>query len=122
MMGRLGLNPDLARALTEAGEVWVIPGNGFICLDCGGACRSTTANAAAEGIVTWTSSRSGDRCIVHGLLPDGVSQVTLVTTTGISADVPVRDNVYGAVLDGPFLQSVRFEGSAGPVVLGPSGG
>jgi hypothetical protein len=77
--------------------------------------------AAAEGIASWTSARSGDRCIVHGPVPDSVSKVILVTTTGATAEVLVRDNVYGAVLDGPFLASVRFKGPAGPVELGPWG-
>ena len=123
MVGRLGLNPSLARrASTDAGDAWVIPGNGFVCLDCGGACCNTAEAAAAGQIVTWTSTRSGDRCIVHGLVPDGVSEVTLVTTTGATGEVSVRDNVYGAVLDGPFLATVRFIAPAGPVELGPWGG
>lgn len=121
MLGLLGLNPGLARrARTEVGDVWVIPGNGFICLslDGGGGSANATDAEAATGVVTWGSYRSLDQCIVHGLVPDGVHEVTLMAINGDIQAVPVHENVYGAVLDG-FLTSVRFTGPSGNVVLGP---
>ena len=37
LIGRAGLNPELARrAVTQLGDVWVVPGNGFIALGVGG--------------------------------------------------------------------------------------
>jgi hypothetical protein len=108
---RHGLNPALARRVTTpAGEVWVVPGNGYISLDLGGSMTcNRTEDAARQGMVTWTSRRSGQG-IVHGLVPDGVDEVTLITA----------NHAYGAVLDGLF-SSLRFFGPAGNVELGPFG-
>ena len=120
MIGRLGLNPALARRMrTEAGDVWVIPGNGFIChLDNNGLGCSLTEEAVAKGLVGWGSARPHDKTIVSGLVPDGVKEVTLSSKRGTIRVVPVQDNVYGVLLDG-FLTSVRFTGPNGEVVLGP---
>lgn len=125
-IGRCGLNPGLARrARTELGNVWVIPGSGYICLalaessspsslDGGGVNCVATEVAVSEGTVTWTSIRSGDQDIVHGLVPDGVRELTLTAQNGVSKTVPVHDNVYGALLDGHFA-SYRFTGPRGTV-------
>ncbi len=106
------------RVKTSAGNVWVIPGNGFICLDVGGISCNATEQAASRGMVMWTSARSGDQSIVHGLVPDAVEEVTLIAEDGTANTVPVCDNVYGALLAGGF-KSVRFTGSSGTVVVGP---
>jgi hypothetical protein len=119
MISRLGLNAALARhARTDAGDVWVIPANGFIGLDAGGMCCSSTEAARAEGIVTWTSGPADQSSIVHGLVPDGVEEVVLATTDGTTRTVPVTDNVYGIVMEGIFT-SLRFAGPNGRVELGP---
>ena len=119
MIGRLGLNAALARcARTDASDVWVVPGNGFICLDVGGMCCHTSEVARAHGLVTWTSGRSADRTIVHGLVPDGVAEVVLTATEGTTKTVPVQDNVYGIEMEGVFT-SLRFAGPRGTVELGP---
>jgi hypothetical protein len=119
MIGRLGLNAALARcARTAAGDVWVVPGNGFICLDVGGMCCNTSEVARVQGMVTWTSARSDDSTIVHGLVPDGVEEVVLTATDGTTKTVPVRDNVYGTEMEGVFT-SLRFAGPKGTVELGP---
>ncbi len=119
MVGRLGLNAALARrARTDAGDVWVIPGNGFICLDVGGMCCNTSEVARAQGMVTWTSARSDDSTIVHGVVPDGVEEVVLTATDGTTKTVAVKDNVYGTEMEGVFT-SLRFAGPNGTVELGP---
>jgi hypothetical protein len=119
MIGRLGLNAALARCVrTDAGDVWVVPGNGFICLDVGGMCCKTSEVARAQGMVTWTSARSHDSTIVHGLVPDGVEEVVLTATDGTTKTVPVKDNVYGTEMEGVFT-SLRFAGPNGTVELGP---
>jgi hypothetical protein len=117
---RRGLNPALARRVTTpAGEVWVIPGDGYISLDLGGRMTcNPTEHAARQGMVTWTSRRSTGQGIVHGLIPDGVEEVTLITAADTSSIVRVSENVYGAVLDQPF-KSLRFSGPTGTVELGP---
>lgn len=119
MIGRLGLNAALARrARTDAGDIWVIPGKGFICLDVGGMCCNTSEVARAQGMVTWTSARSDDSTIVHGLVPDGVKEVVLTATDGTTKTVPVKDNVYGTQMQGVFM-SLRFAGPHETVKLGP---
>jgi hypothetical protein len=119
MIGRLGLNAALARrARTDAGDVWVAPGDGFVCLDVGGMCCNTTEVAGAQGLVTWTSARSGASTIVHGLVPDGVEEVVLAATDGTTKTVAVKDNVYGTEMEGVFT-SLHFVGPEGTVELGP---
>jgi hypothetical protein len=121
LIGRCGLNPDLARrAVTPAGDVWVVPGRGHIGLYMGDLGCDRTEVAARRGMVTWTSLRSGLQDLVHGLVPDGVEEVTLLAANHASTTVVVNDNVYGAVLDG-HLRSGRFFGPAGTVELGPWG-
>ncbi|MGH3167768.1 MAG: hypothetical protein ACRDN0_18010 [Trebonia sp.] len=119
LIGRRGLNPALARrASTDAGDVWVIPGNGFIGLDVGGRTCTSTEVARAQGIVTWTFGSDHDSSSVHGLVPDGVEDVVLTTTDGATKIVAVKDNVYGTELQGVFT-SLRFVGPEGTVELGP---
>jgi hypothetical protein len=119
MVGRLGLNPALSRrASTDIGDVWVIPGNGFICLDVGGGCCNPSNAARERGMVTWTSGRSKDSSIVHGLVPDGVQEVVLTAIDGTTKTMAVEDNVYGTEMDGVFT-SLRFAGPNGTIALGP---
>lgn len=120
-MGRRGLNPELARrATTEVGDVWVVPGNGFVChIDDGGAGCCPTRLAAAGQMVSWGSTNSPGRTFVHGLIPDGVPEVTVVAENGPSRTLPVHENLYGAFLDGFSSLSVSFTGPSGKVVIGP---
>jgi len=124
LIERAGLNPELARrAVTQLGDVWVVPGNGFIALGVGGGDMvcSRTAIAARQGMVTWTSDSSDSgavRDLVHGLVPDGVREVSLFAANDVSTTVLVNDNVYGTMLDG-HLRSVRFIGPTGTIDLGP---
>ncbi len=79
---------------------------------------SPTDYVVTQGLVTWTSTRSGDQSIVHGLVPDGVDEVVLTATNGTMKTVPVKDNVYGTVMEG-FFTSLHFAGPNGIVELGP---
>jgi hypothetical protein len=120
LVGRLGLNPALARrALTPVGDVWVVPGSGYIGLEVGGMSCERTEAAASRGMVTWTSLNSGVQDLIHGLVPDGVEEVTLLAANHASTTVSVNENVYGAVLDGHF-RSGRFSGPTGTVEFGPA--
>jgi hypothetical protein len=115
-------------ASTQVGNVWVVPGDGWICLDLaasaspasldgGGMECNTEAAAEAGRMVTWTSA-SANTLVVQGMVPDGVSEVTLTAADGTSLTVPVSDNLYGANLTGGELQSVRMGGPAGELVYG----
>jgi hypothetical protein len=116
---RRGLNSALARrAVTQIGDVWVVLGSGYLALVivAGGAVCTEIEFVVEKGTVTWTS-HDGDG-IVHGLVPDGVTEVTLIDSDDASVSVLVTDNVYGARLAG-CLSSLRFTGPAGNVELGP---
>jgi hypothetical protein len=132
-LGRRGLNPALARrATTQIGDVWVVPGNGHIALLAGGATCTRTEIVANQGLVMWGSSvgRRPD-VVAHGLVPDGVAEVTLFAAGEplrclepgakprlVPVPLAVKENVYGAVLPGGFL-SGRFSGPSGTVEFGP---
>jgi hypothetical protein len=121
LIGHAGLNPELARrAVTQLGDVWVVPGNGFIALgvDGGDMVCSRTAIAARQGMVTWTSDSGAAQDLVQGLVPDGVREVSLFAANDVSTTVLVNDNVYGTVLDG-HLRLVRFVGPSGTIDSGP---
>jgi hypothetical protein len=98
-----GLEWSLARRVTTpVGDVWVIPGNGYVGLWVGGGTCARTEVVARQGLLTWTSLQSGLQGIVHGLVPDGVVEVKLIARTGASTTAFVCDNVFGALLDGPL--------------------
>jgi hypothetical protein len=61
--------------------------------------------------------------VAHGLVPDGVAEVTLFAAVGVPmtlvpVTLAVKENVYGAVLPGDFM-SGRFSGPAGTIEFGP---
>ena len=114
-IGELGLNSGLARrVLTPLGDAWVIPGNGYIGLAAGDMTANRAKHAARRGMMMWTSRPPDHQNLVHGLVPDGVDEVTLLAANGASTTAVVTGNVYGAVLDGPF-KSHRFAvGRMGP--------
>ncbi len=109
-VGRLGFNPGLARrAETPLGNVWVIPGEDWICLslaaspersstDGGGMACNPTQNAIAGKLITWAGSRSGQGQMVQGLVSDTTAEVTLIAADGSVTNPRISDNVYGVDL------------------------
>jgi hypothetical protein len=67
--------------------VWIIPANGNIALDVGGMSVAHVEGAIARGIVTWTSTPSREQDIVHGLVPDGVQEVSLTASNGATTTI-----------------------------------
>ena len=118
-IGQLGLNLALARrARTPLGNVWIIPGDGWICLslasspdssslDGGGMTANKTENAIAGRMIKWTGSRSGPGQMVWGLAPDTITAVELLAADGSTTTADVSDNTYGAEL-GAALATVRI--------------
>jgi hypothetical protein len=108
-----GANPVLARSVQvpesslSTGRVWVVPADGAICLRVvdpasgdGWACATTTQAAAGDLIAAMRPTPGdGSPAFVHGLTPDGVTQVTVTGPDGTSLDVPVTDNVYAITLN-----------------------
>jgi hypothetical protein len=119
-MGLRGLNPALARrASTALGDLWVVPGNGHIALYDGGATCNPTEAVGRHGMVMWGSSRPHEQIFVQGLVPDGVSCVTLTAADGVSTAATVTENVYAAIL-AAGLRLGRFDGPTGPIEFGPA--
>jgi hypothetical protein len=82
--------------VTPIGEAWVVLGNGDVGLDVGGMVCSRTEVVARLGMVTWTSRCSRVQDLVHGLVPDGIEEITPLAANGASTTVLVNENVYGA--------------------------
>ena len=85
-LARCGLNPRLARrGVTPIGDVWVIPGNDHIAIHPGSTTCTRTAVVARQGLLLWGSANPRPKVIAHGLVPDGVSEVTLFALNGTTA-------------------------------------
>lgn len=95
-----GVNRELIRTVTTdaIGSVRIIPGGSGVCLEVddpaggsGGSCQSISgAKAGALAISLRDQTSRSDRAIV-GLVPDGVSNVTVDNTT-----INVSNNVWSA--------------------------
>jgi hypothetical protein len=164
-VGEYGASLGLARLAQESHGVgaWVIPANGgLVCLDAasvaasgpfqagGPACKPVSAMShgaiyealgsnASQGEPTPTHPRP---TLLAGLVPDGVTSVTLNLSGGVTESIPVHNNVYMATLDAtgtlagyenlgespppasvPMTISISFSGPTGTVTepLGPQG-
>jgi hypothetical protein len=102
---------QLAPGSTTPARVARIPG-------ADGATGCTTDSSAAKG---WSAGTSGTRespgmTFTAGIVPDGVSAVTIHLAGGGSVSLPVHENVYMAEVHG-WPSSVSLTGSAGPVSI-----
>jgi hypothetical protein len=107
-----GVNPQLARSVAVAtsslsdGRVWIVPGNGVICLRIidpaggeGWTCAATSAARQGGLVGTLVASPTGPGpAFIEGLVPDGVTQVTVTDLDGDTETLPVSDNVYATTL------------------------
>jgi hypothetical protein len=111
-----GANPGLSRRVAPG--VWLIPGNGFICVaqvsaadgSLGFGCA--TPLQAEEGLLQPAELDNDGNGIVTGVLPDGVQSVTLVDRDGSRREAPVERNVYRAAIDAQ-IDEVRWTDSDG---------
>jgi hypothetical protein len=122
-----GPDPALSRraqGITE-GAAWVIPGDGMICFEYeavagalgGGTCQPDASITNGDWpIATSMSIREPGMTGVAGLVPDGVTQVTLTLSDGTTLAVPVHENVYLAAISGG-LSSLTYSGPNGTVTL-----
>jgi hypothetical protein len=97
---------------TAAGPVWLVPVNGGLCLaledtparGIGAACESTD-DVIARGTTI------GDGTTIYGIVPDGVSAVTVTPAGGVTSSVPVTP---GGIYTLPFKSAtIGVDGSAG---------
>jgi hypothetical protein len=115
---RWGSNPDLARRVDPG--VWLIPGNGYICLanvtprdgSLGFGCA--TPSQVEQGLLQPSDLNAEGSGVVTGVMPDGVQSVTLVNLDGSRREVAVDNNVYRAAVDAQ-IKEVRWTDALGVV-------
>jgi hypothetical protein len=95
-----------------------VPGNGTLCLIAVGAGQCASDAEAEEGylsVMTGSRDHPGESALA-GVVPDGVTSVTVTNTAGESFTLPVVENVYMTTLSGAF-QSMTFIGPNGSVTI-----
>jgi hypothetical protein len=130
--GMDGANVALARRAGGAsGAAWVIPGTGTVCLAAfssadasEGAGKLSAAScqqeASAETGRMYVESKGASApgtVFIAGVVPDGVSAVTLDLAAGGSVSASVHENVYMDQIGGEAAD-LRFNGPSGPVSVG----
>jgi hypothetical protein len=128
-----GLNPALAvRAPGFSPSIYVIPGEGVLCLEITGALGGVTCDSTAEAeagdlettLFAAKGLPTGD-AIVTGLVPNGVTQVTIAAGTS-TPTATVASNVYSVELTGISVStplSLHFTALHGtPTTIGLQGG
>jgi hypothetical protein len=111
-----GANPGLSRRVAPG--VWLIPGNGFVCVaqvsaadgSLGFGCA--TPAQAEQGLLQPAELDNNGNGIVTGVLPDGVASVTLIDRDGSRRGVRLERNVYRAAVDGQ-IEEVRWADANG---------
>jgi hypothetical protein len=130
--GMQGANVALARRAGGApGAAWVIPGTGIVCLAAFASPSATEGpgqlgvagcqqEASAEDGTMYVESAGASapgKAFVAGIVPDGVSAVTLDLASGSSVQAQVHENVYMDEVEGEATD-LRFSGPSGPVTVG----
>jgi hypothetical protein len=109
---------DTAESRRAAPQVWLVPGNGFLCVanvspgdgSLGFGCA--TPAQVEQGLLQPADVDQNGNGVVTGVMPDGVTSVTLVNDDGSTQAVAVSHNVYQAAVDSRLLE-VRWTDSAG---------
>jgi hypothetical protein len=109
---------NLALSRRTAPGVWIVPGDGYVCLASippgenaiGFGCA--TSGDVARGLLAPSDVDADGNGILTGVLPDGVATVTLVNRDGATRSVPVERNTYRAAI-GADLEEVRFTDAQG---------
>lgn len=111
-----GANFALAHRVDAAAggtPVYLVPADGYVCAVFAGDpaavdCRSTSAVAAGDLLTTIEGSGAEE---IVGVVPDGVSAVTVQSQSGSTDSVPVRDNVYKTKASN--ARRIEFDGPSG---------
>ena len=121
-----GANLGLARRVTgeQGEEAWIIPGNGSACIlaqlsrdGIGGAVCTTSAAARAGQLnVQSASAQLPGAELVAGLVPDGVSSVTMHLAGGATVTAAVHEDVYVALIQGA-VTSMDASGPGGTLAI-----
>jgi hypothetical protein len=106
-----GANPTLARR--TAPSTWIVPGDGYVCVanttphDGALGLGCATPEDVERGLLAPADIDANGNGVLTGVLPDGVSEVTLADEDGATRAVPVERNTYRAAIDSK-LKEVRF--------------
>jgi hypothetical protein len=120
---QFGIDPDLSREsiATLSNSLYVVPGNDHVCasLTLGDganiSCLETSDVAAGVAGPTTVSLPAGVIGI-YGVVPDGVTSVTVETGVSSSSSVAVEDNAYFTALPaGTVLRGLSYTGPSGVV-------
>jgi hypothetical protein len=119
-----GANPALARR--TAPTTWIVPGDGYVCVanttpgegDLGMGCA--TPEDVEKGLLAPATVDANGNGVLTGVLPDGVTEVTLANQDGSTRTVPVERNTYRAAIDAQ-LKEVRFTDAGGGEHVLPMG-
>ena len=111
-----GANPDLARH--TAPGVWIMPGNGYVCIassspgdgSAGFGCASN--DDVERGRLAPSDVDENGNGVLTGIVPDGVPSVELVDLDGSTRTAEVEHNTYRATIDAN-LKEVRFTDADG---------
>jgi hypothetical protein len=133
--GLFGANINLAKKARgfSSGVAWVVPGHDSICLVTGSevnangapqagmpggaTCDQETGVAKGQMYVVSGSRNAPGKQFIAGVVPNGVTQVTLELGGGAAPVVsPVHENVYMTMVSGS-ISSVSFDGPSGAVNL-----
>jgi hypothetical protein len=94
---RFGANGHTARVMAtiDGKRIWLIPGNGFVCIavETLGA-RELTATCDEEAVALHDGVYVTESDTVYGLLPDGIHQIDVTDDDGFHHTEPVTDNAY----------------------------
>jgi len=122
-----GANVALSRRAEGFGAsgAWLIPGDGMICfiydnppVGAGGGCGSDASFSSGQQVmISGGGTNVPGLTSVVGVVPDGVTTVTVNVVGAGSHAVPVHENVYMTSIEGQ-LASVVFAGPNGPVTVG----
>lgn len=127
MLNEAAADFELARLVvsTPRDAVWLVPGTDAVCLsalrdDAGGSGGCASLDQIRDGYVMTTNGGAGGapgfkphEVFVAGIVPDGVSGVTLTMKDGSVSSLAVRDNAFSADVFGD-TGSISFTAPDGP--------
>ncbi len=132
--GVFGANVALSRrvnGLGSTGSAWVVPGSGALCVyatintdpsapqagaPSGGVCQPDDGATQGDLYVESESDMAPGMDFVAGLVPDGVSTVTLDLADGTHQSVAVTENLYMAEIKG-HIATIKFDTASQRVVF-----
>ena len=111
-------------AETKTHKVTLIPGDGMICFDAhfpvaggGGTCQPDATVNAGQVLISGFNDTAPNLQGIAGIVPDGVTTVTITAANEPAQSLSVYENVYMTEIAlGSF--TVSFNGPNGPVTLG----